>query len=118
MRRQSDRGHGERTGGGRRARDRLLEGTTQSPALSDRRELENLVLFLGDDLRESALAMGGIESFMLRAQQVLENPDLSPEELQRLLDEGDVAERMELLWDALSSLRRSMGLIHENLKNG
>jgi hypothetical protein len=116
MRRQSDRGHGERTGVGRRARDRLLEGSTQSPALRERRELDNLVLFLGDDLRESALAMGGIESFMLRAQQALESPDLTPEELRRLLEEGDVAERMDLLWDALSSLRRSMAQIHDSLK--
>jgi hypothetical protein len=118
MRRQSDRAHGERTGTGRRARDRLLDGQTASPALRGRHELDNLVLFLGDDLRESALAMGGIEAFMLRAQQALENPDLTPEQLQRLLEDGDVAERMELLWDALSSLRQSMGRIHASLKTG
>jgi hypothetical protein len=101
---------------GRRARDRLLEGQAQAPVLRSRRELENLVLFLGDDLRESALAMGGIEAFMLRAQQVLESPDLTPDELRTLLEEGDVAERMDLLWDALSSLRRSMAQIHDSLR--
>jgi len=117
MRRQSDRGNGERTGVGRRARDRLLAGATQtSPTLTDRRELDNLVLFLSDDLGGGALAMGGIEAFVLRAQQVLENPELTAEDLRALVEDAGVAERLDLLGDALASLKRSMGQIHASLK--
>jgi hypothetical protein len=117
MRRESDRREGNRTGLGRRARDRILSGETlPSPILARRAELANLILFLGDDLRESALAMGGIEAFLLRAQRLLEKPDLTPAELEALVDDDEVVERIDLLWDALSSLRKSMGLIHDTLK--
>ena len=117
MRRDSDRSHGVRTGDGRRARDRLLAGdSTPAPGLRERGELANLVLFLDDDLRESAMAVGGIEAFLLEAQRVLEKPDLAPEELRRLVDDPRVAERIALLEDARASLRRSMGLICDQLK--
>ena len=106
MRRESDRSQGERTGVGRRARDRLLAGAaTPSPTLRGRAELQNMILFLADDLRESALAMGGIEAFVMRAQRVLEKPELSVEDLHGLVDERAVLEQMDLLWDSLSSLR-------------
>jgi hypothetical protein len=117
MRRESDRAQGERTGVGRRARDRLLAGAaTPSPSLRGRAELQNMILFLADDLRESALAMGGIEAFVMRAQRVLEKPELSVEDLHGLVDERAVLEQMDLLWDSLSSLRKSMSLIQESLR--
>jgi hypothetical protein len=117
MRRESDRGQGERTGVGRRARDRLLAGETMpSPTLRGRAELQNMILFLSDDLRESALAMGGIEAFVMKAQKVLEKPELGVDDLRGLTDDQDVLERMDLLWDALGSLRKSMALIHATLK--
>ena len=117
MRRESDRAQGERTGAGRRARDRLLTGAaTTSPTLRGRAELQNMILFLADDLRESALAMGGIEAFVMRAQRVLENPELSVDDLRTLVDDPSVLERMDLLWDSLSSLRKSVSLIHETLQ--
>ena len=75
-----------------------------------------MILFLADDLRESALAMGGIEAFVMRAQRVLEKPELSVEDLYGLVDERAVLEQMDLLWDSLSSLRKSMSLIQESLR--
>ncbi len=117
MRRESDRQQGTRTGEGRRQRDRILSGQTQpGEVLRDRYELQNLILFLADDLRESALAVNGIEAFLLRAQALLEKADVNPGELRELVDDDQVVERIDLLWDALSSLRRSMGLIHDTLK--
>lgn len=117
MRRESDRAQGERTGVGRRARDRLLAGAaTPSPTLRGRAELQNMILFLADDLRESALAMGGIEAFVMRAQRVLERPELCVDDLHGLVDDPTVLEQMDLLWDSLSSLRKSMSLIHESLR--
>lgn len=118
MRRTSDHSEGERTGTGRRARDRMLSGqTAPSPTIRSRHELSNLVLFLSDDLRESALAVGGIESFLVRAQAVLEHPDLSLDELHDLVNDRQVMERFELLSDALGSLRRSMTQILDSLKS-
>ncbi len=117
MRRHSDRHHGDRTGAGRRARDRILTGQTPvQGVLARRRELENLILFLGDDLRESALALGGIEAFLVSAHKTLERPDLSPESLSALVSE-DIDGRIELLADALQSLRRSMRLIQETISS-
>src|SRR5215468_1747275 len=114
MRRESDRREGERTGAGRRARDRMLTGRSEpSPTLADRFDLANLILFLADDLRESALAVGGIEAYLVRAKAVLEKRELAIAELRELVEDGDVLQRFDLLHDALGSLRRSMALIHE-----
>jgi len=118
MRRSSDRREGERTGTGRRARDRILAGqTSPSAIISAERQLDNYVLFLADDLRESALAVGGIESFLLRAKRILEKPDVSVDELHELADDREVEERFELLADALGSLRRSMKHIIDSLES-
>jgi hypothetical protein len=118
MRRASDRKEGERTGLGRRARDRVIAAASpQSPVIRGRAELANLILFLGDDLRESALAVGGIEAFLVKAQRALERPELVPDELAALVDDRDVLERFELLADALGSLRRSMKQIVDSLES-
>jgi hypothetical protein len=118
MRRASDRKEGERTGAGRRARDRILAGqTSPSVIIRSRRELENLILFLADDLRESAMAVGGIESFLVRAQRALEKPELTIAELHAIANDGEVDERFELLADALGSLRRSMKQIVDSLES-
>ena len=118
MRRTSDRKEGERTGAGRRARDRILAGqTAPSAIIKSRRELENLILFLADDLRESAMAVGGIESFLVRAQRALEKPELTMQELHAIADDRDIDERFELLADALGSLRRSMKQIVDSLES-
>ena len=117
MRRDSDRAHGPRTGAGRRARDRILAGEAgPGRALRQRPDLANLILFLDDDLRESAIAMGGIEAFLLEAQRVLQQSSLAPDDLARLVEEARVNERIALLEDALASLRRSMNLICATLK--
>jgi hypothetical protein len=118
MRRTSDHTEGERTGAGRRARDRILAGDTMpSPVIAGRNDLQNLVLFLSDDLRECALAVGGIEAFLLRAQRVLEKTDLGAAELRAIVDDRRVLEKFDLLADALGSLRRSMAAIHDSLES-
>jgi len=71
---------------------------------------------LDDDLRESAIAVGGIEAFLLETQRILEQPRLAPDEITRVLAEARINERIELLEDALASLRRSMTLICAQLK--
>jgi len=88
-----------------------------SPVIGRRHELANLILFLADDLRESALAVGAIESFLVRAQRALEKPDLTADELHTLAGDREVEERFELLADALVSLRRSMKQIVDSLES-
>ena len=88
-----------------------------SPVIRSRHELQNLILFLADDLRECAMAMGGIESFLVRAQRALENPELAARDLRTIVDDKQVIERFDLLSDALGSLRRSMMRIHDTLES-
>ena len=118
MRRASDRRHGERTGQGRRARDRLLDETSAAPKLQKLRseEVKNLAMFLGDDLRESAVAMGGLENFLVHAQKALAEKDLSAGELRALVQDDEVVARLELLSDAISSLRQSMSRIYQEIE--
>ena len=118
MRRQSDIADRPRTGQGRRARDRLLGGEIPAPPRGaggrERAELENLLLFASDDLRESALAVGGIEAFLVRARHLLDNVDDSADEIAELL-QTDLEERVQALDDALSALRRSMNALQQRV---
>jgi len=111
MRRQSDIRDQTRTGQGRRARDRLLVGEVppvpDAAARLSPSEIENLLLFVSDDLRESALAVSGIEAFLVRAQRLLESRAASAEDIAELL-QTDLEDRVQSLDDALGALRRSM----------
>ena len=101
---------------GRRLRDRLVEREgTQNPRLR-RYELANLLLFVDDDLRETALAIGGIEGFLTAALALLENEDLDADELSSLAGDEEVLERLDYLGETVASLRRRMGLIANSLK--
>ena len=101
---------------GRRLRDRLVDREgTQNPRLR-RYELANLMLFVDDDLRETALAIGGIEGFLTAALALLEKEDLDAGELEALAGDGAVLERLDYLGETVASLRRRMGLIAGSLK--
>jgi hypothetical protein len=100
----------------RRLRDRLVDREgTHNPRLR-RYELANLMLFVDDDLRETALAIGGIEGFLTAALALLEKEDLDAGELEALAGNADVLERLDYLGETVSSLRRRMGLIADSLK--
>jgi hypothetical protein len=101
---------------GRRLRDRLVERDgTQNPRLR-RYELANLLLFVDDDLRETALAIGGIEGFLTAALALLEKEDLEAGELAALASGDEVLDRLDYLAETLGSLRRRMGLIAQSLR--
>ncbi len=105
----SDITPGERTGRGRRARDRWLSGDAVRPGdLGGSSELQNQLLFAADDLRESAFALGGIEAFLLAVEQLLNRDDPSREEVERLLGEHDLEQRIAEMDDVLASLVRSL----------
>jgi hypothetical protein len=108
MRRSSDIGPGNRSGRGRRARDRLLRDENPEPAATTS-EVANRVLLSGDDLREAALALSGIEAFLCAADRVLDGAP-APADIEKLLAGADIGDRLADLDAALGSLVQ--GLSH------
>jgi|GEM_PF-2777233 len=107
MRRYSDTNDGGRTGRGRRARDRLLRGEPPQASASSS-ELSNLLYFVGDDLREAAMAVGGIEAFLVAVEELLADPAVSAAAVGELDSYAQVNERIERLGDSMDSLCRSL----------
>ena len=112
MRRKSDTHGDSRTGRGRRSRDRLLTGEPPiseglAPAAASS-ELGNQLFMLGDDVREAALCLAGIESFLVDVQSLLATDGLRQRDLAELLHRDDTATRLDELEDALAGLRRSL----------
>jgi hypothetical protein len=108
MRRTSDSRQGIRTGTGRRARDRLLTGEGLPAA---RGHAASPAVLLADDLREAALGLAGLETFVVRARMLLAEPAPSPEALEALANDRDAAGYLELLGDALASLRGGLRVL-------
>ena len=102
----------DRRGSGRRARsrDRLMDRASQpyepNPALSKVNHVENLLMFIDDDLRETALSMERIERYLVSTLDLLESDRLLPAQVQRLATDDEVLEHIDQLNDGLESLRR------------
>jgi hypothetical protein len=100
----------------RRLRDRLAERDgTNNPSLAERYELTNLLLLIDDDLRETALALTGIERFLGDALQLLDHEGVRPVELVRLAQDGDVLDRMDTLAETLTQLRRRLQTVGKTI---
>lgn len=93
-----------------RARDRLMDRASQpyapNPALAGIDRVENLLLFIDDDLRESALSMERIERYLIATLEMLEGDRLDRAEVEALANNEDVLDQIDLLNEALESLRR------------
>src|SRR6185437_6419091 len=100
----------------RRIRDRLPQRETTNPALSKRFELKNLLLFLDDDVRESAKALGRVEEYLGRALALLDKGDVGADELEALSDEQAIFDDLHTLVDTLGSLRARMGKVASTLR--
>ncbi|MEZ4379969.1 MAG: hypothetical protein R3A79_01385 [Nannocystaceae bacterium] len=115
-------GAGERRKSGtrRRASDRLFDRATrsypQTEALSQVRNLENLVLFIDDDLRETALGLRHIEDYLIQALCLLERPRLSRNEVQAVATDGRVLEHVDTMVETLESLRRRLARLAASLR--
>ena len=112
MRRQSDSSGRDRTGRGRRSRDRLLTGT--APSSCETTELDNLYLFVGDDIRESALSLSSIEQYLVEVQAMLADPAVKRAALDPLLNDT-LANRLDDLDSSLSSLVRRLDRLRATL---
>ncbi len=93
-----------------RARDRLMDRANQpykpNPGLARLERVENLLLFIDDDLRESALSMERIERYLVATLDMLEGDELDRTQVEALATNEDVLDQIDLLNEALESLRR------------
>ena len=95
----------------RRLRDQLIERETQAARFIGRADVANLMLLIDDDLRETAAAINEIEAFLSDAKQLLDAPEMCPEELLRLCGDDDVLEWMDTLAETLQTMRRRLGAL-------
>ena len=109
-----------RSGQRRRARDRLMDRATrpypQSPALTRVRGIENLMLFVDDDLRETALSLSRIESFLVRLLDTLERPAVTRGDVHELASDLEVLDQLDMLNETLESLRRRMAKLATKMR--
>jgi hypothetical protein len=109
-----------RSGGRGRARDRLMDRATRSypvaAPLARVDDVENLLLFIDDDLRETALAMARIEEFLVRTLGLLEQSTLHREVVHDLASDTTVLDQLDLLNETVESLRRRMAKLAQRLR--
>lgn len=114
-------GANRRQSGGRaRARDRLMDRATRSypvsETLSHARGVENLVLFIDDDLRETGLALGSVETYLVGILKLLESPTMSREEVHALAQDTQVLDHVDMLTETLETLRRRLAKLAASLR--
>lgn len=101
-----------RSGQRRRASDRLYDRATRdysrNTALERVRDVETMMLFVDDDLRETALALGRIETYLVRTLQTLERPDVRRQDVTDLAGDTTVLDHLDLLNETVESLRRRL----------
>ena len=111
---QDDNKRSDRRVSGRRARarDRLMDRANTPyaphPKLTHIRHVENLLLFIDDDLRESALSMERIERYLVSTLDLLEGEELQRRQVERLAGDTEVLDQIDQLNASLESLRRRM----------
>jgi hypothetical protein len=112
----------DRRGSGRRARarDRLMDRATRAHTPNARllgvENVENLLLFVDDDLRETALAIHRIEGFLLRTLGLLEAEDLRREDVREVAGDTSVLDHVDQLNETLESLRRRLARLAARMR--
>ncbi|WP_157596245.1 hypothetical protein [Plesiocystis pacifica] len=95
-----------------RARDRLMDRASSdyapSSAVAKMKHIENLLLFIDDDLRETALSMERIERYLISTLDILEGQRIDGTKVQELATDVSVLDQVDLLNESLESLRRRM----------
>ncbi len=96
--------------------DRATRPYPKTDALDQADRIGNLLLFIDDDLRETALAMERIETYLMATLGMLERDRLTRVEVQTLATDTTVLEHVDMLNETLESLRRRMARLAANLK--
>lgn len=103
-----------------RARDRLMDRATrptpESDALSHVRGLQNLVLFIDDDLRETGMSLGKVEGYLVEILKLIEQPRITREDVHALASDTRVLEHVDTLVESLETLRARLGKLAASLR--
>lgn len=103
-----------------RARDRLMDRATRSYAktstLNEAENVENLVLFIDDDLRETAMSIQRIEAYLVETLSLLEQEKVSRAEVSAHVGDQNILEHVDQLNETLESLRRRMARLAASLR--
>ncbi len=106
-----------------RARDQLMDRATReypkNLALFDQEygdTVGNLILFIDDDLRETALAIARIEEYLVDTLRTLERPHVEHRDVTRLAASTDILEHVDMLGETVESLRRRLSKLANSLK--
>ena len=103
-----------------RRSDRLMDRATRdysaSTPLRKADAVGNLLLFIDDDMRETALAMRRIEAYLHETLALLEAPKLTRDQVQALASDTDVLDHVDMLNETLESLRRRMARLAGRLR--
>lgn len=109
-----------RSGGRLRARDRLMDRAVhaypEGDALRGVRGVENLVLFIDDDLRETGMALSHVEAYLVEILRMLEGPRLRREDVHALASDTRVLDHIDMLVENLETLRRRMTKLATSLR--
>jgi hypothetical protein len=117
-----DAAAGDRRASGRRNRrtDRIYDRGSlpqAAPAGLERaRQVENLLLFIDDDMRETALAIRRIERFLLSTLDLLEAPEVTRGDAHKLATDTSVLDHVDALGETVESLRRRIAKLSSALK--
>lgn len=103
-----------------RARDRLMDRATrpspESDALSHVRGVQNLVLFIDDDLRETGMALGKVEGYLVEILRLIEQPRITREDVHALAGDTQVLEHVDTLVESLETLRGRLAKLAASLR--
>ena len=103
-----------------RARDRLMDRATRSYAktstLHEAENVENLVLFIDDDLRETAMSIQRIESYLVDTLSLLEQEEVSRAQVSAHVGDQKILDHVDQLNETLESLRRRMARLAASLR--
>lgn len=86
--------------------DRASQPYAPNPALSQIRHVENILMFIDDDLRETALSMERIENYLISTLDLLEGEGLVRADVEALATDVEILDQIDLLNESLENLRR------------
>lgn len=108
------------SGGRARARDRLMDRASrpspESDALSHFRGVQNLVLFIDDDLRETGMALGKVEGYLVEILKLIEQPRITREDVHALAADTRVLGDVDMLVETLETLRGRLAKLAASLR--
>ncbi len=99
----------------RRARDLAVVADRPVYGQLGDRGLEDLILLIDDDLRETAQAIDDIERYLVRALKIVDGSRLSRDNVTSLADDPRVTAAVDRMTDMLAGLRRRLGDLAERL---